>query len=426
MIAEGTPAESQIILGWELNTHFLLTKLPGDKFVAWSTDIAAILETGKATFGNLESLLGRLNHAGYVIPLARHFLNRLRLRIERRLHKQQQLTLHHEELEDLKLWLNFLGRTHAGISFNQMTIRKPTRLGFSDSCPFRLGGFTNKGRAWRLLIPPTCAFYGKSEINNLLEFMAMVITIWLILLECDAEQSPEECILALGDNTLGIGWLFRSGRIKPSSIYYSAVQLIARKLANLVMNSSHCLASQHLKGTKNTVANFLSYSGNTREEQHPLAPDNPSDDELTQRFHRFLPQLITRHFAISPLPNQILCFAILALQTAESSWICVKKNRTNPATASGVAGSASSWKPASLTPLSVTYWSPNKNSSFEPSSACIESLTGISQEAFVASVRNPWWRALCALPQATWLRRSGTISNGAPFTSRTAPSSSLP
>jgi hypothetical protein len=40
MIAEGTPA---VVLGWVLNTHTLLIKLPGDKFIAWSTDIATIL-----------------------------------------------------------------------------------------------------------------------------------------------------------------------------------------------------------------------------------------------------------------------------------------------------------------------------------------------------------------------------------------------
>ena len=86
-----------------------------------------------------------------------------------------------------------------------MTVWKPTRLGFSDSCPFGLGGFSHTGRAWRLLIPSDCAFYGESEINNFLEFLAMVVTIWLIILECAAKGSSEDCILALGDNTSGIG-----------------------------------------------------------------------------------------------------------------------------------------------------------------------------------------------------------------------------
>ncbi len=88
----------------------------------------------------------------------------------------------------------------------------------------------------------------------------MVITIWIISLECAANGSSEACILALGNNTSGIGWLFRSGRIKPHSVYYTAVQLIARKLAMLILESSHCLASQHLKGSKNTVSDYLTIS----------------------------------------------------------------------------------------------------------------------------------------------------------------------
>jgi hypothetical protein len=35
LIAEGTPAEEQIVLGWCINTRRLVLRLPGDKFVAW-------------------------------------------------------------------------------------------------------------------------------------------------------------------------------------------------------------------------------------------------------------------------------------------------------------------------------------------------------------------------------------------------------
>jgi hypothetical protein len=77
LIAEGTPAEEQIVLGWALETRRLIVRLPGDKFIAWSVDIAEILRTGTVTFGDLEACVGRLNHAAYVIPLSRHFLGRL-------------------------------------------------------------------------------------------------------------------------------------------------------------------------------------------------------------------------------------------------------------------------------------------------------------------------------------------------------------
>jgi hypothetical protein len=76
----------------------------------------------------------------------------------------------------------------------------------------------------------------------------MMITTWLIILDCDAFGLSEECIIVLGDNAASIRWLFHSGHIPTTSFYYEAVQSIARKLAKLLMNSIHILASQHPKG----------------------------------------------------------------------------------------------------------------------------------------------------------------------------------
>jgi hypothetical protein len=89
-------------------------RLPGDKFIAWSVDIAEILPAGTVTFGDLESCVGRLNHAAYVIPLSRHFLGRLYARITPAKPKRQQLTLSQVELDDLKTWLHFLDNARTG------------------------------------------------------------------------------------------------------------------------------------------------------------------------------------------------------------------------------------------------------------------------------------------------------------------------
>jgi hypothetical protein len=37
---------------------------------------------------------------------------------------------------------------------NRLTIWQPTRLSFSDTCPFGFGGYNLHGRAWRICIPP--------------------------------------------------------------------------------------------------------------------------------------------------------------------------------------------------------------------------------------------------------------------------------
>ena len=108
-----------------------------------------------------------------------------------------------------------------------------------------------------------------------------MVTIWLVLIECVETGSKQDYILALGDNTSAIGWLFKSGKLDCDSPCYKAVQIIARKLARLVTSSLHCLASQCIKGDKNAASDLLSFARDALEEPHPLAPDCPSDLVLT-------------------------------------------------------------------------------------------------------------------------------------------------
>ena len=174
--AEGTPAESQIVLGWSIDTRRLLIALPDDKFVAWSKDVAAVIEAGDASMGYLDSLIGKLNHAGFVIPLSRHFLSRLRRQLDRGKSKKHRLQLSSAELDDLHLWSIFLKAANDGISLNNIVLRTPTQLCWSDSCPLGLGGFDlNSGRAWRLRIPSDSVLHGHKGVNNLLEFLALAV-----------------------------------------------------------------------------------------------------------------------------------------------------------------------------------------------------------------------------------------------------------
>ena len=203
------------------------------------------------------------------------------------------------------------------------------------------------------------------------------MTAWL---EClDANKDAEECILALGDNTSALGWIYRSSRVKPTSMSYKAIQMVARHLASVFLDSTHCLASQHLKGDHNVVADLLSFAGHDHEKAHPLAADNPSDHVLTQRFHKFLHSQIPANFAISPLPPEILSWASQVLQTAESSLIRATKAQTKPTTSSGVDGFPFANVRASLlTPTSLLYSTMSANSSSEPSWVCTSMPPGTS------------------------------------------------
>jgi hypothetical protein len=192
------------------------------------------------------------------------------------------------------------------------------------------------------------------------------------------------------------------------------VEHVARKIATLLLERDHCLFGQHIKGKQNTVSDLLSYSTQQRGDgqTNPLAVDEPTDDELTRRFHQHLSQVIPEYFTISPLPPAVLSFAVQALQqTAERSWIQSERRPTKRKMSLGAVGKDSASMQESITSTSISYPSRPVSSSCDHSSPPAASLDGVRQDTLFAAIRNPYRRRLCELPQATWLRRSGTISN---------------
>jgi hypothetical protein len=425
LATEGTPEEIQIVLGWLLDTRRLLVALPQDKFEAWLGSLDDIITTRHCLKEALESLEGQLNHASFVIPLARHFLTRIRALKNSRSNKQCRLYVKDEVLADFVLWRSLLAKAHSGISMNLIVTRRPNRLVWSDSCPCGIGGFRlHSGRAWRIRIPKASMLYGSDRVNNLLEFLGMAVNIWLECLDQAAEIYL--CILALGDNTSAVGWLHNSSRLDTKLAAHSAHLMVARKVAQLVLDADCCLASQHLKGDLNFVADLLSFAGSiTRAggKRHPIAWDDPPNDVLTQRFHLYYPEQIPKNFAISQLPSEILSWVSSVLQTTASSLIADKKAAMKTKTGPGADGLDSAEKQALLlTPSSLTYRQSDTSFSVALSSPASAVATGPPVESMMASVSDQWSQALCRKPQATWLRRFGTICNQAPFTSRDQPS----
>ena len=108
---------------------------------------------------------------------------------------------------------------------------------------------------------------------------------------------------------------------------------------------------------------------------------------------------------------------------ADASLTPSKSQVTKRKTESGAGGPRSVPRPVSTLTLSSLSYSSLKASL---SCACfcpsIEWLTGAQQGAFLTSIRAPWFRQLCAMPQAIWLRCSGVVSNRVPFTLKEAPS----
>jgi hypothetical protein len=490
--AEGAPAESQIVLGWRINTRLLSLQLPLDKFTAWSSDIVNILERADrvVTRKELESLIGRLNHASYVIPLSRHFLSNLRSKlvskprpksrskpgpsqeprtdpspipnpksetlpgttpdlrsdnrtvIERvtgkvvdlaakaaskanfRWNRNQTYRLGDEDMEDLKVWIRLLEQALGGISLNGLTMRNPTMLSISDSCPFGLGGFTTNGSAWRLKVRGSSPIYGDCVSNNVLEFLAMTITVWLTLLECKEQGLKDELILSLGDNTSAIGWMTRTGHLTPSSIYFEAANFIARKLATIMIESGNFLASQHLQGKKNMVADWLSFEGDNRSAEmnrgavkHPLAYDSPCNDQLTNRFLRSCPQLLPPAFKISQLPEELFLFAQQSGRMLELSMMRKLKEQSRQLTELPEDGkvSAEETSPESTHPF-LEFPQSLPDCLSEPSLKYISMLTLNQEEIFLEDVKSQWQERQSEVPEGHWRRRSGVVSGGHPCT----------
>lgn len=428
LVAEGSPAEQQIVLGWLLDTRRLLVSLPDDKYSAWKSSLEQMIKTKGCAKGDLDTMEGQLNHAAYIIPLARHFLTRIRAARLSRANKKSWVKFTESVLADLALWLKLLAKAHTGISMNLIVTRRPNRICWSDSCPFGIGGFLlRSGRAWRIRIPKESILYGSALINNLLEFIGMAVNIWLECLEAD----DQDCILASGDSTSAIGWVHNTSRLNPNLIAHAAHLMVARHVALVLMQAGCCLASQHTKGDLNTVADLLSFAGElTRAggKTHPIAHDDPPNDILTQRFHIYYPEQVPANFEITQLPSEISSWVLAVLRIAASSLTAESKAATNPTTEAGDAGLGSAQKPEEhMTLSSMTYPQTDKNFSSGPLLPAFVPRNGKKErEQLRESVKGQWSQALCAKPQATWLRRLGTICNRAPCTSRARPSCVLP
>ena len=283
LVGEGTPDESKSVLGWQIDTRQFRIFLPSNKAFEWTKAIDDLLLLPKVPSIVLESTIGRLNHAGYIIPQARYFLNRTRHLLARCLRFGPQ-AITDEVKADLSLWKLFLDRASTiGVDINNITFTDPTETTYSDACEHGLGGYTNGGIAWRLKLPPD--LIGRFSIN-LLEFIAAAITIHLHL---NHAKSPQK-ILAYTDSSSALGWLYKAS-FPPEMKGHDQV---ARWLAMELINADSALYSQHIKGVQNAIADMLS-------RDHHL-----TNNQLTCIFNIIYPEQMSKNFEIVELPPTIL------------------------------------------------------------------------------------------------------------------------
>lgn len=193
-VAAGRPEEVQTVLGRTLDTRQLEISLPKDKYNAWLGGIKRIGRSGRCTQAKLETLVGRLNHMAYILPNARHFLSHISAGATREQTAEGQTATMRLWTTWPALWEDFLGNAHSGVLMNLLVTRMPTKV-WSDACPYGIGGYSLSGQAWRIRIPSSSPIFGHQGVNNLLEFIGMVINIWLSRLEDGS--GDESCILAI-------------------------------------------------------------------------------------------------------------------------------------------------------------------------------------------------------------------------------------
>ena len=234
---EGAPDETKTVLGWIIDTRLFRIFLSHDKAKQWRIDLRAILKRERVNAKTMETVIGRLNHAAYLIPQSRYFLNKLR-RLLSRCQKYGPQQPNREERADIHLWHHILDIVSSkGVDINNITFTEPTETTFSDACEHGLGGYTNSGLAWRYEIPSE--FWGKLTIN-LLEFLAAAITINLSI---DTTDEPQK-VLAFTDSSSALDWLHKASFSNNKPIH----DKVARWLGRILIDNDSSLYSQHIKG----------------------------------------------------------------------------------------------------------------------------------------------------------------------------------
>ena len=339
--AEGQLRETLIFLGWEFQSRAFLIALPDDKARAWTRQIINTLSQASISWDEAKTLVGRLNHVGYIIPSARHFLNRIR-RLERVADRHGRAMVTPGAREDLFLWIKFLRRARRGISINSVVFRLPTTVTVSDASEHGMGGFDLKsGRAWRYE-------FTKEEREvftlNLKEFIAAIIT-GKLNLPHDASSAP--CLLAIGDSNCSAGWQHKSNFDPDLAPMHAEA---AREQARTIMMHDASEYSQHIPGISNVIADSLSRDFHL------------SNSKLISMLFATNPPLLPPQITIEPLPpDQISWIGSLARNRPKRK---VLPQRPTPSTlAAGVTGWSSSTNAASPTPIWTTPAHPRKYSS---------------------------------------------------------------
>ena len=261
LLAEGGLEETKMVLGWFIDTRRFIIKLARDKADRWILDIDDIITKISAKeevpTKELESLIGKLNTASYIHTEGRFFMSRIRYCLAVSKLNRGSVKLPRKVLLDLLLWKKFLARlAERGRSINHITYTLPLWFTKQDASEFALGGFNCTGLCWQYFIPKA---WIKLIHINVLEFLAVLITTWISILQLGFVNENGIKFLAQTDNTSALGWLKGSTRYdKKNKLSTVLREKIGRKFAELLSDAGISHYSQHIAGVNNEIADHLS------------------------------------------------------------------------------------------------------------------------------------------------------------------------
>ena len=263
--AEGRMEEMKLDLGWKFDTRRLLVALSDDKYTAWSTKIKQLLIKGSTNHDALDTIIGQLTHVTVILPYLLHFLSRLRS-LKYVASRRRSVNLQSKHRDDLQLALRFLQRANTGISMNYISYRSPTHCYRADACPWGIGGYSSKGRAWRWEIPTSLLW---RATLNMLEFVAATIGPWIDLIE--GNLPTLSCILSMTDSTTTNGWLRKSNFPDDSEnetdAHLACKMDLARAHSLRLLDNWIKEYSQWFPGKLNDVSDCLSRDFHLKDEQ---------------------------------------------------------------------------------------------------------------------------------------------------------------
>ena len=155
LIAEGNLSEVKTFLGWTINTRTMRVSLPNIKAMKWIGEINETLYLKAVNFKKLEKLIGKLNHAAFIIPFSQYFLNRIRyqMTLAKKFGPQK---LSDSTKEDLNLFKEFLSLMSTnGVSITNITFSLPDFFCWPDTCSYSMGGYSSAVQAWQWKLPQT-------------------------------------------------------------------------------------------------------------------------------------------------------------------------------------------------------------------------------------------------------------------------------